>query len=103
LAIAGPEPIAATRSSAMEIPSLAFMRPLFNNFDDSGVNLPNSSETASQPDHQQNDENQAEHSAKSIIAIPAIAKAAAAQQQKNQNDYEKCTHLSTSLILEGRN
>jgi hypothetical protein len=77
---------------------------LFYRFNDSDYLLPltNASETANEPDHQQDDENQAEHSTESIIAIPAIAKAAAAQQQNNQNDYEKRTHLSTSLILEGR-
>ena len=39
--------------------------------------------------------------AKSIIAVMGKAKAAAAQQQKNQNDYEKRTDLPTSLFLEG--
>jgi hypothetical protein len=58
---------------------------LFNRFDDSDYlfPLPNSSETANEPDHQQDDENQAEHSTESIIAVPAIAKTTAAQQQKN--------------------
>jgi hypothetical protein len=60
------------------------------------MELPNSSETARQPDHQQDDQNQAKHSAEAVVAIPAIAEAAAAKQQKNQNDYEKRTHLSTS-------
>jgi hypothetical protein len=61
--------------------------------------LADMSETADQPDYQQDDKNQADHPTESIIAIPAIAKAAAAEQQKNQNHYEKRTHLLTSLFL----
>jgi hypothetical protein len=103
LAITGPEPIAAISRSAVEIPSVAFIRHPFQSFDHCNYLLPspNPSQAADQPNHQQDDENQAEHSAKSIVAIAPIAKAAAAQQQKNQNNYKKRAHLLPSMFLEG--